>query len=62
MNDNFAKEMLDVSDMRHMLTPPPRFVGHYELAGLQVHFEKKPIWLHRKMMALCLGWKWRDAE
>lgn len=36
-------------------------VGSYSIGGtkgLQIHFTKKPKWLHRKMMKICLGWEW----
>jgi hypothetical protein len=40
-------------------------VGYYRIGGkhgLNIAFTKKPIWLHRKMMALCLGWEWIDGD
>jgi hypothetical protein len=45
------------------LVPIPNYVGCYALGGnlgLKIHFVKKPKWLHRKMMKLCLGWEWID--
>lgn len=42
----------------------PKHVGGYRIGGpmgLQIMFEKKPIWLHRKMMKWCLGWEWVDS-
>jgi hypothetical protein len=41
----------------------PKYVGGYQLGGafgLRLMFLKKPIWLHRKMMKLCLGIEWID--
>jgi hypothetical protein len=38
----------------------PNYVGCYSMGGLSIYFEKKPKWLHRKMMKLCLGWEWID--
>jgi len=41
----------------------PDYVGCYCLGGdvgLKIYFGKKPKWLHRKMMKLCLGWEWID--
>ena len=43
--------------------PTPDYVGCYALGGnigLKIYFGKKPKWLHRKMMKLCLGWEWID--
>ena len=43
----------------------PKYAGGYCLGGsmgLQVNLKEKPIWLHRTMMRLCLGWEWRDAK
>ncbi len=39
------------------------YVGRYRLGGengLNIFFENKPKWLHRKMMKLCLGLEWID--
>ena len=41
------------------------YAGCYRLAGdqgLRVHFIKKPLWIHRKLMAICLGWEWIDNQ
>jgi len=47
-----------------MLSKPPiSAVGSYCLggeSGLRIYLVKKPKWLHRKMMNLCLGWEWID--
>jgi len=43
----------------------PKYVGSYWIGGsmgLHISFKKKPIWLHRTMMRLCLGWEWKDAK
>ena len=43
----------------------PKYVGSYCIGGsmgLQIYLKEKPIWLHRTMMRLCLGWKWKDAK
>ena len=37
-------------------------VGWYQIGNFRVVLDKKPIWLHRKMMALCLGWIWVDEK
>jgi hypothetical protein len=42
----------------------PKYVGYYQIGGdygLRVSFTKKPIWFHRTMMKLCLGWEWTDG-
>ena len=39
----------------------PKYVGCYQIGGstgLRINFKKKPKWIHRKMMRLCLGWEW----
>jgi hypothetical protein len=39
----------------------PKYAGCYQLGGsmgLQIYLAKKPKWLHRKMMKLCLGFEW----
>jgi hypothetical protein len=43
----------------------PKYVGSYWIGGsmgLHISFKEKPIWLHRTMMRLCLGWEWKDAK
>jgi hypothetical protein len=43
----------------------PKYAGGYRIGGsmgFQVNLKEKPIWLHRTMMRLCLGWKWKDAK
>jgi hypothetical protein len=44
----------------------PNYVGGYKIGNgvstLQFNFLTKPNWFHRKMMKLCLGWKWVDNK
>lgn len=43
---------------------PPKYVGAYRVGGnhgFSIAFTKKPIWIHRTMMKLCLGWEWKDG-
>jgi hypothetical protein len=43
----------------------PNYVGGYRLGGefgLRINLQKKPNWLHRTMMKLCLGWEWIDTS
>jgi hypothetical protein len=41
--------------------PSPITVGYWTVAeNVQVHQEKKPRWVVRKMSELLLGWKWMD--
>jgi hypothetical protein len=43
------------------ITSGPKYAGCYQLGGsmgLQIYLAKKPKWLHRKMMKLCLGFEW----
>lgn len=41
----------------------PQYVGQWEIGngGLLVPLERKPLWLHRVMARLLLGWEWVDA-
>jgi hypothetical protein len=42
----------------------PKYVGYYRIGGdhgLCISMVKKPIWFHRTMMKLCLGWEWTDG-
>jgi hypothetical protein len=44
---------------------PPKYSGFYRIGGnygLSISIVKKPNWFHRKMMALCFGWEWRDGS
>lgn len=40
----------------------PKYVGGYHLVDFVVNLQKKPCWLHRTMMRLCLGWEWKDFD
>ena len=43
----------------------PNYAGCYQLGGsqgLMVYLSKKPNWLHKKLMKLCLGWEWIDNK
>lgn len=43
----------------------PTYAGCYRLGGsigLSIHLGKKPLWIHRKLMAICLGWEWVDNK
>ncbi len=47
----------------HAINPFSQEVGYLQIVeGFQIAAKKKPIWLHRKMMQLCFGWKWIDYE
>jgi hypothetical protein len=69
LTNNYAGES-DISPSQekniifcNTFVPTPDYVGCYALGGnnvLKIYFEKKPKWLHRKMMKLCLGWEWID--
>ncbi len=44
---------------------PKKYVGGYRIGGplgWQINLEKKPIWLHRVMTRVLLGWEWIDGE
>ncbi len=38
----------------------PKYAGGYQLGGLKIMIESKPMWLHRKMMKWCFNWDWID--
>ena len=69
LTDNYAEEW-DISPAQeknitvcNTFVPTPDYVGCYALGGdvgLKIYFGKKPKWLHRQMMKLCLGWEWID--
>jgi hypothetical protein len=73
---NHAKEMTMSSDYTLRVSSdntlrgsdlgtPPKFVGEYQIGdygGLLIRFKKKPIWLHRFMTKLLLGFVWKDLE
>lgn len=50
--------------MEYQFFSMPKPAGAYRLGSdgsyFQVNLQKKPIWLHRVMMRLCLGWEWVD--
>lgn len=41
------------------------YAGSYRLGGstgLSIFLGKKPKWIHRKLMSICLGFEWVDNE
>jgi len=41
------------------------YAGYYRIGGvtgLSISLGKKPIWLHRKLMLICLGCEWIDNQ
>lgn len=41
----------------------PKYVGGYLLGGpngFKIMLQRRPLWLHRKMMKWCFGWEWID--
>lgn len=46
--------------------PQPKHVGGFRIGNTvgysQINLLTKPIWFHRKMMKLCLGWEWVNNE
>jgi hypothetical protein len=63
-SNNVSQFYVTTGSSYAFLDNPPR-VGFYQIGGkhgLNIGFTKKPIWLHRKMMALCFGWKWIDGN
>lgn len=39
----------------------PRYEGCYSIGeSFHVYLTKRPMWLHRKMVFIILGWKWKD--
>ena len=58
---------MDDRDIANFIVPsvelPKQCVGGYYLGGrlgLGIMFPKKPIWIHRFLMKLLLGWEWID--
>ncbi len=45
------------------LTEESRFVGYYSIGddALTITLLKKPWFVHRFFMRLCLGWVWHDG-
>ncbi len=53
MTDNYI-----VTNTAYCLYKQPVYAGHYEIAGWRIHFERRPLWLHRWFTKLLLGWRW----
>ncbi len=50
---------------RYTIATQSKYAGCYQIGGdngLQIWFKNKPIWLHRKMAKLLLGWEWVDNK
>jgi hypothetical protein len=49
----------------HQFIFPPKYVGYYEIGGpqgIQISLKKEPNWLHRTMMRLCFGIRWKRGR
>ena len=47
----------------YQILPIPKYVGTYHITvGFSISLEKKPLWLHRYMTRILLGWKWVDIK
>jgi hypothetical protein len=52
------------TDKKYTFHILPKYDGYYRIGGnhgLCISLVKKPIWFHRTMMKLCLGWEWTDG-
>lgn len=38
------------------------YVGYFDLYGVFIHLEKRPLFLHRVMMRALLGARWVDFK
>ena len=46
----------------YTIQAPPPPAGSLEIvAGFLIQVRRRPLWLHRTMMRLVFGWKWKDA-
>lgn len=57
--------ILDSVNKKNQFNVSPTYVGSYRLGGstgLSIFLVKKPRWIHRKLMAICLGWEWIDNK
>ena len=55
----------EVMTNQYSLITTIKYVGGYQLGGvggLRINFKTKPLWFHRMMMKLCLGWTWVDTK
>ena len=43
-------------------TTPPDYVGGYHIGLVEFCMSQKPIWFHRVMVRLVLGWEWKDSD
>lgn len=63
---NYSEEMrIDSDNTLHVtgFAVLPKPVGAWQIGG-SVYYQmtKKPIWLHRVMSRVLLGWEWIDGE
>jgi len=64
--DFITKEaILDSVNKKSQFNILPTYAGCYRLGGvtgLSIHLGKKPLWIHRKLMTICLGLEWIDNK
>jgi hypothetical protein len=54
---------LDTTNQSYQIFSQPEYVGGYDITpNFTVMLQTKPMWLHRYMTRILLGWKWKDTK
>lgn len=53
----------DTTNTNYQILKLPEYIGGYDITpNFTVMLQTKPMWLHRYMTRILLGWKWKDSK
>ena len=58
-----TSEYSGITNTNYQILKLPEYVGGYDITpNFTVMLQTKPMWLHRYMTRILLGWKWKDTK
>ena len=58
-----TSEYSGITNTNYQIYKNPEYVGGYDITpNFTVMLQTKPMWLHRYMTRILLGWKWKDTK
>jgi hypothetical protein len=58
-----TSEYSGITNTNYRILKLPEYIGGYDITpNFTVMLETKPMWLHRYMTRILLGWKWKDNK
>lgn len=58
-----TSEYSGTTNTNYQILTLPEYVGGYDITpNFTIMLQTKPMWLHRYMTRILLGWKWKDTK